>query len=577
MVKAIGNIIDRSMNLIGLIFESDNNPEKKKVVQRVPLNAIPNGFENSQFKVVGGRVQLKNNFQFNSLDKMEVADGKGNYIEFGNNMAVIERIRKDGETVGFKVQFEGNVQLNLKTNDLAIRAAYFKPLNFVVRNINGKNVICGKDGQLMHNLKTTDIVTKSKSNHNQNGNRVTKDIKPIEEYEAVNGYDLDIIGIINFVKENGGAILSLPNGEIKSFNSKGMQTGEFREDTGLGIAYPTPKFAESKINVTLTFRKPGYAMSENGKTYETFITTANCIFENGECKRDTLSVLLNKNAATELSKHVEMSKCSEGTLEHVANRAYKFSWGFGRDISNMEIYVISLKKIGLISDENRKKYVLSNNDIIEECKKTYELKLMSKYLSNSGALIQGLKKRLGAKEYARLSKSVFYQFNNCDVNELDEIRKAGISIQTGEFNRTLNKKDKEKSGDEVEISYTYSGLDYKKITGKQLVEMAKINDQSCATEYMINTINAIESMSDEEKIAKAVELNSILEPEIAGINERMWLHKASMFIEGRKKYIHQHDKADWIPDENSKVKTANVYVNVKTDNKLQLRFKGVSI
>lgn len=581
-MNVVGTVVDTKSALIGLIFSGKESEfggvSSQNVERRVPLQNIPDGLETAEIKIVNRKIELKNGFALSHLQRMEVLAGDKCY-PVDNSISLVNTIKNGNNTLGFDVKFgEGTVK-RLTTQAISNLSTYFHPTNFVVREINGKPAICGKPGTIkIEQLPVIDIGIRNEKKSKVSDNKVKKSIKPLEEYDEVKGFDVDIFDIYDYIRTNGGYIVKLPDEKYKS--TQGGNTIDynwFKVDCDVEVAAATPKYGEKKINATLSFRKYGVVTSEEtGKQYGTFTFTSKCIFSNGENLMKKIGVLIDAHKTGFFrnklfnAHEVNDAKVME-TLGHLV------------DIKGKVLLSIDLTEVGLLSDNKRKQSILSNEQIKDICIKSYGLKLMSKYLSNSGELIKGLKKRLGTMQYAELMNGGIYSgFRGKSKEELMDMKSAGINIIGGDYRRYMtasdsadaDKKDKE---NDIYIEYIYAGLDYTKVTGKQLVEMAMTGDTSKVPMGMIKVVNAIEHIKDDkEKVAHAKKIQEQIDAEMAEMNRTMWEHRAAMFLEGRKKYIHTHDKASWIPDEKSKAKKFSVYIN-KDFADLQIRFSGVEI
>lgn len=381
----------------------------------------------------------------------------------------------------------------------------------------------------------------------------------------------------DYIKESHGYIVKLPSEKYKTNGSGAVvDYNGFKVQCGVEVASPTPKYGDKKINATLSFRKAGVAVGESGKEYETFAYTSKSVFADGENRMGHIGVLISPDRAGYFKNPVFNAKQINDAdimagLQKLVN------------VDNRILLEVDITKIGLIADDRRKNCILTNEQIKELSIKLYSCKLMLKYLSNRGELMKSINKKLGNQKYAELVHGgVNPKYKGMTADELADIKSAGINIITGEYQKYQIKEEtasdaSSNENDDIYIEYIYAGLDYAKVTGKQMVEMAAVNDTNRLPDNMIEVINAIEHEPDcEKKLALAKPIQDKLEVELDAISRKLWEHRAAMFLDGRKKYIHTHDSASWVPDEKSRAKKYNVYVN--TDfNDLTIRFRGVAI
>lgn len=580
-MRVVGTIVNPKCQLIGLIFsgkETEFGGMSSQIVERrVPIGSIPNGMRTSQIEVHNGVISLKGDFKLRDLDRMEILVGNQCH-PVSNKIELIKSFYNGKKLVGFAVRFDGNVVKNMTIDDIAKKSGYFEPVNFVVKVVNGNNVICGKAGVMtIDELPAVDIASNQAPKRNGRMAPV-KDVKPLNEYKEVSGIEIDIFTVYDFINDNDGCIVKLPSERYRSTqDGKKVDYSGFEVETDVEVARAVPQFGEQKINATLSFKKYGTVESkETGKKYVATTYTSKCVFSNGENKMQSICVLIGQDKAGFFNNPV--FKAKEIKDPEVIKALGKLTNTAGKVLIE-----INLSQVGLISDSRRKSCIMTNEQLKESCIALFTLKILSKYTSNRGELIKGLKKRLGNEEYANIAYGgIFYQFRNLDKETLLDMKSAGINIINGCYQRytaaeTGSNPDTYGEDNDIFIEYQYCGLDYKSITGKQMVTMAATGDTSKIPMEILQQINAIECMkSDKEKLIAAGKIQKRVDEELGKVNRRLWEHRAAMLLDGRMKYIHTHDKDSWVPDEKSRVKKYNVYLNKDFDG-LTIKFKGVTI
>ena len=68
------------------------------------------------------------------------------------------------------------------------------------------------------------------------------------------------------------------------------------------------------------------------------------------------------------------------------------------------------------------------------------------------------------------------------------------------------------------------------------------------------------------------------EEKLNTLTQKLWMHNASMYLNGNKTKIHSHDNKHWVPDVTTRVKTAKVFTcTLKDCEGLTCKFNGVDI
>lgn len=588
-MHVIGSIVDDSCKLIGLIFngkDTEFGGKSNSVVEkRFPIKALPNGFKTPEVEINNGSVAVLGDFRLSHLDRMELFR-QDQCIPFDNKMELLSAFSDGKNTVGFTVGFLNNsVQKKLRYNDVINRALYFKPSNFVVRDVNGKYVICGKQGVMkleelpviyINGAPSVNKAATTEKRVDRNETERSK-VKDINEYQEVSGIETDILDIYDFIRSNNGYILKIRDEKyVPQDTSKKVDYGNFKPFKGLEIAGPLLKYGEKKINATLAFKKLGFVTSEEtGNNYKTFIHTSKSVFADGMNTMNRIGVVIKPEAIEWFRQRNLICAMSVWKDREVLNNLAMFM-----NVNDMRYIEIDISKVGVIADSKRKEKIMTNEQLKEACIQMYTCKLILKYMGNAGELVKGIKKRIGNQKYAELyAGGLNHEFRGYDEKTLQDIKDCGINIITGEFQRYASESSGKESKEDLDIyiEYLYGGLDYTKVTGKQMVQMAAIGDDSVIPRVMINTINTIEHMKDDsEKLEAVKKIKMETERKVENINRKLWEHRAAMYLEGRRKYIHVHDKASWVPDDKSRAKKFAVYLNKDCEG-LSIRFRGIAL
>ena len=580
-MHVVGTIVDETCKLVGVILKGKETEfggaSKNEVEKKVPLNALPNGLKTREIEVDNHQIHLVNGFKFSHLDRTELL--KGNQcITLDNNEIKLEEIISDGTNVlGYTVSiFGGKLKKRLRYADVVDKAQYLKPANFIVREINGKKVVVGKYGVLSEQLNTINIGQQKQKKPVTNMNTIekprnVKNIKPIEEYEKIDGATVDILDIFEFLKETKGLVVKLPD-EKYTGTDTGVDVGEFKQRYKIEIANPEIKYGEKKVNATLTFKKLGYAESkESGKPYDTFLHAAKSIFKNGKNEMNKIGALIPDGKDGWLaSRGIKYTE--------VNNKDYIEEIGRFSEVSGMKLVEIDLNGVGLISDNKIKTSILDEKAIEKNSLEYYTDKLILKYIGGNGELIKGIKKRIGNQRYAELySGGIYYKYRSLSKEQLADIKAANINIITGEYQKFGYNGKPKIDESEVYIEYQVADLDYSKVTGKQMVEMAMSGDSTVIPPVMVSVIQMIEKLdNDEDKLKQVKNIKMKAEQSLDAVNRDMWMHRAAMLINGRGKYIHTHDKDEWRRDTKSRAKNYDVYTN-NSSVPITLKVKGVAI
>ena len=576
-MHVVGTVVDRKANIAGLILrgkEKEFGGSGNDIVEkRVPIAAIPNGLETSEIIKVNGKIKMVGNFRLSHLDRMELLDNNS-VTPISNNIGILTVVKDNSGIAGFEVGICNNsIKKRLRYNDLVAKAEYFKPTNFVVRDINGKDTICGKPGVArLEDFPVIDLT-------NNGSNNISKSVDSVvaqknREYEPIGGVAVGILDIFDYVNSvNGYIALSGKERYNKHTATNSINYEGFNQPCKIEVATPQLKYGEKKINATLAFKKYGYIVDEeSGKRYNLSMHASKSILVNGKSVFRNLCVLIDEKGIDWFRKNGIRTRVLMDETELKEQETLPV---FG----NRVLVEVSLDDVGVMSDTDKDKSILSAEQLRDACIKMYTYKLILKYIGNNGELVKGIKQRIGKQAYAQLmGRGINRGFAGLSKEELTRLRELGVDIITGEYSggTVAGKKSDIDEGADIIIDYIYGGMDYTKVTGKQMVKMAAVNDTSVIPDVMVGLINTIECTKDDtEKLEKVKKIKDDTENKLEALNRTLWQHRAAMFMNGGGKYIHTHDREDWSPDETSRAKKVKVYKH--KNGMLVVRFNGVEI
>ena len=587
MVKIIKTIVDTNRNLIGFMMEGKEKEFggfSNEVIQRgVPTdNLLQKRFSNNQIAVVNNRIVEKGNFRINSLP-MTIYTGDG-YVDLDNSITLTKRFVQDNKNIGFRVRFSDGSEDNFKYENVLMLCHWFRPGNFAIRTSSkGLQYICGKKGVSLDDIPA-EIIGEEPAKKAKRLKSAAKEKTPEINGAIESGFDiLDIYGFINNCK---GCVIKLPSEEYKAASEDGETITEGFTSLGIGeVASATPIFNPTKLNVNAGFKKVGIVeVPINGtkQNITTYVFRTKSIFHNGDNYMKKFGIAVPTENEEQLVKTLGASLA----LEKITDSTVTAPLGQVIDAKSLAFYKVDASKVDLISANKRKESIMTAKQLVALCKSQYELKLIEKAMGPKGGLMKNLKASLGDAGVAEAKgKTVAGAYSMYSKEGLEAVAAVGIDIYTGAYavpGTPYAGAKGTSSGDatsQVEIEYTLKGYDASKLTGSKILDAAKNNDTTVLPASVIKAINEVTSITDLAKqYDKASALYSAVAAKTAEINKKLWMHNASMYIEGNKSRIHTHDAKNWTPDTTTRVKTANVYAcKAAGCEGLTIKFKGVTI
>lgn len=590
MVKVTKSIVNENRNLIGFVLSGLSNDLGGFgcTTTEIPITLaelIKRKFNNSQIAVVNDKIEEKNNFKINSLPMVIYDKKNNNFIPIGNSVTITKRIVQNNENVGFEVGFDDNSKTNLRYNVLLALTKWFKPKNFVIRaSATGKAYIAGKQGMPLESIPEIVIGEKPKKQAKR------KKSTSIEDNGTISGHfenGIDIIDIYGTVAMMGGYVIKLAMDKYnaETIDTENVDDGEFKSLQIGEIATPKPEFNPVKINVNANFKKIGVVGVNIGGADTNvcvYVHRKKSIFLNAEnhMKKFVVAVPNNyeKQLIADFGKYLALEKIEDGTLTAPLGQVI--------NATDLVFYKVDTTKIDLISESKRKESIKSPSELVNLCKKQCKIKLLSKAVGPKVGIMKKLKDKYGADVAENKSRSLAPQFRAYSEDAIKILKEHNIDPYTGAylFAGTNNKKstaEGKATNKNIEIEYCLNGYDASKVTGKDVLAAVldgkKIKIQ--LSQSIVDSITKINELSDpKEKYAVAEAIYKKMAEAESKLNKVLWLHNASMIINGNKARIHTHDSADWTPSTTSRVKTAVVYDCIADGCAgLTVKVKGISI
>lgn len=587
MIKITKTIVDTNRNLIGFMMEGKEKEfggfSKDIITRGVPTdNLLNQKFSNNQIAVINRKIVEKNNFKINSLPMTIYTDS--GYIDLDNTATIVKRFVQDNKNIGFRIRFSDGSEDNFKYENVLMLCHWFRPGNFAIRSSSkGLQYICGKNGVSLEDIPAVTIGEEPQKKAKRLKS-AAKEKTP--EFNGAIESGFDILDIYGFIDTCHGCVIKLPTEDYVATTEEGETTTEGFTSLGIGeVASARPLFNPTKLNVNAGFKKVGIIeVPINGtkQTVTTYVFRTKSIFHNGDNYMKKFAIAVPTENEEALVKKLGASLA----LEKITDSSVTAPLGQVIDAKSLAFYKVDASKVDLISETKRKESIMSAKQIMSLCKLQYEIKLVEKAMGPKGGLMKELKAVLGDTGVAEAkSKKVAGAYSMYSKEGLEAVAAAGIDIYTGAYTvpgKPYYSGSSKSSGDataQVEIEYTIKGMDAGKITGAKILDAVKRNDTTAVPQKVITAVNKVLAISDmKERYDAASKLYDTMAAKTAEISKKLWMHNASMYLEGNKSKIHTHDAKKWIPDTNTRIKTANVYVcKAAGCEGLTIKFKGVAI
>lgn len=575
MLKLVETIVDNRRKLVGFTIEGKDSEfggfSVEKVRKHIPLKTLAiNKFENNQIAVNMNGVSEKSNFRINALPMVVLVDNK--FIPIGNEITLKSRYIKDGDIVGFLVEFGDKSTENYTYPNVIKLSYWFKPTNFVIRKSqNGKAFIYGKPGVCRLDdlpYKSLDNKPVKKAVESELTEKDTVTEAGTVEDLGIFKNNVDIIDLYSALDECGGLILKLPNVQYTTGTINRTLTDKAFQPLGVGeYAYPRLQFNENKLNATTMFRKPGVVPIEFGPgavmPIHSFTYKNKFVFMNSENYIERLGVAFPRqhenNFLGTFGKEMCLNKIEDTTMvKSVASLTNK------RDLV---YYELDTNKIDLITKKNAQSHILPTDKLFLAVVEYFICRCIVKYLSPNTGLLRDLKKKLKVDYREAQGKKAIPLYAAMSAEFQQKIEEEGIDIFSGAYLKTVEvdqedmletQRAKENEARAVFIEYAIKGYELKKWTYKKISEFGQAGVR--LPKKIIHIVQKLSNMPDSpEKIKLAYETYKKYEKRAEELKNLLWLHKCSMYLTNNRVAIHQHDKENWELDttRNTKAKVYN--------------------
>lgn len=582
MIELVKTIVDDKRQLVGFVVRGtdrelggvDNTVIEKSLGIQTLLQS---NFSNRQISIIKHQLYTKKGFKFNQLP-MVVTKGDGTFINISNEINITKQFLMDNKRIGYEVTFADGSRLNVRYDNVVSLTSWFRPGNFVIRQLeNGKKFISGR-GIRLDELPTVDLGKKSKAKRAEPADG--KSNKPVTgALEA----GFDVLNVYDVISELDAYIVNLPNSEYERTSGTHTQLNNFTP-FGVGdIASSNLEFTGTKLNVNAKFKKLGFVKVDvNGvpMPITTYTFSTKNIFFDGKNHMKKFGIVVD---AADEGKLVD-SLGKSLALTKITNEKMIKSFGQLLGKEQIAVYTVDTHNIDLMSKENVQKYKskATAKNIEKLCKDNNMFTLASRYLD---AEIRAIKKE-HAKELSS-SSNVSNLVAMYKEDTLREIQSAGIDIFSGAYKAP--KEDttvvgSEKDAKHVDVEIEYELATHKidsKMTGTSIIKALETNEAGKINEETFEFIKKLRDKLDtaktpEARLNLAVTSNGIVKSKLNKVRRSFWLINTAMYIEGDGKKLFVSRANEWEPVLKTRVKTALVWSN-KNNPDLIVKIKGATI
>lgn len=582
MIELVKTIVDDKRQLVGFVVRGtdrelggvDNTVIEKSLGIQTLLQS---NFSNRQISIIKHQLYTKKGFKFNQLP-MVVTKGDGTFINISNEINITKQFLMDNKRIGYEVTFADGSSLNVRYDNVVSLTSWFRPGNFVIRQLeNGKKFISGR-GIRLDELPTVDLGKKSKAKRAEPADG--KSNKPVTgALEA----GFDILNVYDVIGELDAYIVNLPNSEYERTSGTHTQLNNFTS-FGIGdIASSNLEFTGTKLNVNAKFKKLGFVKVDvNGvpMPITTYTFSTKNIFFDGKNHMKKFGIVVD---AADEGKLVD-SLGKSLALTKITNEKMIKSFGQLLGKEQIAVYTVDTHNIDLMSKENVQKYKskATAKNIEKLCKDNNMFTLASRYLD---AEIRAIKKE-HAKELSS-SSNVSNLVAMYKEDTLREIQSAGIDIFSGAYKAP--KEDttvvgSEKDAKHVDVEIEYELATHKidsKMTGTSIIKALETNEAGKINEETFEFIKKLRDKLDtaktpEARLNLAMTSNGIVKSKLNKVRRSFWLINTAMYLEGDGKKLFVSRANEWEPVLKTRVKTALVWSN-KSNPDLIVKIKGATI
>ena len=580
MIKLTHSIVNENMQLLGFRLvgkasdfgEFGSYPVEKNFDVEHLCTA---NFTNRQIICNKNGITTRNSFKINKLPMLLMSGDT--FTNFDNRMALVSRFVYNNQNVGYGVQFANGEVIKYTVDDVIKLTGFFNPTNFVVRNMNGKLYIAGRQGTPIESLPEVSIGS-SKNKKNKKSNTI--DIANVGPIGSASIKNYDIITLFDWMKEHNAVIVRFPNTTYEATGEFISSMDESFKVIPIGeVGRSNLEYNESKLNASCKFKVPGTVLINNGsaiynaKNEITFIYRTKNLFNNGKCRLEKVGAIVNNSYVAELTetfaKSMAITEVTDKKILDTINQLY--------NMNGSTLFEVDIKNLELMSVATANKYLLKVKDIrdLTYDKDHYKV-LISLYKNEVNRL------KNNGFSIPKTEKTVHPKYANKTPEELDELTQAGIDIYTGAFVKQGEQvRNSSAVKDEMEIAYSIQGLNPSDYTGVKLlkaVQKAADGDKELP-EFLVKALVNMTSIKDSDaKLNSVYTQLTTIQRYVDEIKEKLWKHKAASWVLSNKRGVHSYDASDWSEIKNSRARTYKYYqCNVPGCTDLKLAVKGIDI
>lgn len=533
MIRVVRTLVDKNCGLIGLEFQGKDSEFGGKtneiMYMRLQLSVLKQrGFRNKQIAINSKEIKELGDFKLNSLP-MQLYNGTA-LVDIDNSVILTKRFTVNGEIVGFKVANPSIGTMRFRYNDVIRLSLWFKPVNYIIKtSVNGKLFIAGKAGELrLEELPEVDI-TKKKKEHSK---------EPLSRYNA-----LDAISFFNTLKIAGGLVIMLPDEAYEKAASSKTEMKVESSFTSMNIgeyASAHYEFTETKLNMSMNFKKPGMVAVELvqgvSTNIESFVLSKKNIYTNMKCRVERLGIAVPEDKATAIvdrfGKALNMQLIQDNLmLQYVASLGFK---------TRVKIYSIQLANLPIVAPDNYINTIKHCNEINLLVAEKYAQKLIHKYLGEKSGLIGKLKRQLKTGAGPQSDDKCMHIFESMNEEQKTKLSKAGIDLRTGAYKKVLRTRksplDIEFNEDidkGVKIDFFIQGKEVNKINIQNIIDWSRNGDKIIPDKVRSVVLHFEDSKeSVEEKLKEAYGIYNKADEILDQINKTLWEHKCALLLKG---------------------------------------------
>lgn len=610
-MQIVNTVVDKKLNLIGFVVKGNASElgefGSQLISKTMSLEALrrmrtrtgkPIVFRTASRKEQltfdeKGRILVLGDFKLSDLPMILFTENNEHpYKPVNNSIEIVKRYVVNNQNSGFDLKFDGLVVHRVSYSNTIAYTNYFKPSNFIVKTSKTNKVyITGKNGVKLEDIPSETIGVESTAKRTRsNAQDSNSDSVGLNSSLSAS---FDIIDIYNYIGQVGGSVIKLPSEKYKSETVDNLDKVDdvagFKSLNIGEVASAYPIFNPVNLKVSSDFKKVGMATVDFGGGSQellSFTHRTKSIFSNGENKMSKFGIAVPEEREAQLLKllggSLALSKITNNKVIEPLSKVI--------DTKSLVVYEVDASKIGLISDKKKSESILNGEQLVALLQEQYILNIFTKAFGTRAGMLKEFKETYGDAAYnAVFNKKLFGVYSLFEGNDkaLATLKEAGIDPYSGAFDSTyvaakngvqISAKTADASDDDsLTVEYSLDGYNISKITYKVVKEAALKNDTKLVPETIIKTFNQVYNMeSPAEKILAAMNIYKEAEKQLNELKKKLWLHSASMYLQGGKIKVHMHDSNKWT--ESKKLKTGTVYEYTGASaNGLKVKLAGVEI